>query len=49
VTDKDGNFIIKDVPPGQYTVKTGSENGKAVTQPVTVAAGTVNVSLTVTK
>ena len=49
VTDKDGNFLIKDVPPGQYTLKTSSENGKPVAQPVTVASGTVNVSLTVSK
>src|SRR3954452_3036996 len=49
VTDKDGNFVIKNVPPGAYTLKTGSENGKPVTQPVTVAAATVNVNLTVTK
>ena len=49
VTDKEGNFVIKNVPPGQYTLKTGSEAGKPATQPVTVASGTVNVSLTVTK
>jgi plastocyanin len=49
VTDKDGNFVIKDVPPGQYTVKTGSENGKPATQAVTVASAPVNVNLTVTK
>ncbi len=49
VTDKEGNFVIKNVPPGQYTLKTGSENGKPAAQPVTVAAGTVSVSLTVTK
>ena len=49
VTDKDGNFVIKNVPPGQYTLKTGSENGKPAAQAVTVAGPTVNVSLTVTK
>lgn len=49
VTDKDGNFVIKNVPPGQYTLKTDSENGKPATQAVTVAGSTVNVSLTVTK
>jgi plastocyanin len=49
VTDKDGNFLIKDVPPGQYTLKTSSENGKPVTQPVTIASGTVNVNLMVSK
>jgi plastocyanin len=49
VTDKDGNFVIKNVPPGQYTLKTGSENGKPASQAVTVASATVNVNLTVTK
>ncbi|KAA6456268.1 hypothetical protein DYQ86_26085 [Acidobacteria bacterium AB60] len=49
VTDKDGNFVIKNVPAGQYTVKTSSEGGKPASQAVTVGAGAVNVSLTVTK
>lgn len=49
LTDKDGNYVIKNVPPGQYTLKTGSENGKPSTQAVTVAASTVNVNLTVSK
>ena len=49
VTDKDGNFLIKDVPPGQYTLKTSSENGKPAAQPVTVASSPVNVNLTVSK
>ena len=49
VTDKEGNFVIKNVPPGQYTLKTGSENGKPASQAVTVAASTVSVNLTVTK
>ena len=49
VTDKDGNFLIKDVPPGQYTLKTSSENGKPAAQPVTVASSPVSVNLTVSK
>jgi plastocyanin len=49
VTDKDGNFVIKNVPPGQYTLKTGSESAKPAAQPVTVAGGPVSVNLTVTK
>lgn len=49
VTDKDGNFVIKNVPPGQYMLKTDSENGKPASQAVTVAAAAVNVNLTVTK
>jgi plastocyanin len=49
VTDKDGSFTIKNIPPGQYTIKTASEAAKPATQPVTVGAGPVNVNLTVTK
>jgi plastocyanin len=49
VTDKEGNFVIKNVPPGQYTLKTGSEGGKPATQPVTVGSAPVSVSVTVTK
>ena len=49
VTDKDGNFVIKNVPPGQYTLKTGSEGGKPAMQAVTVGSGAVSVSVTVTK
>jgi plastocyanin len=49
VTDKEGNFVIKNVPPGQYTIKTGSEAGKPATQPVTITGSTVNVNLTVSK
>ncbi len=49
VTDSDGTFEIKNVPPGTYTLKTWSEDGKPATQSVTVAAGTANVELTVKK
>jgi len=49
VTDKDGAFEIKDVPPGTYTLKTWSEDGKPTTQSVTVAGGTLTVPLTVKK
>jgi plastocyanin len=49
VTDSDGSYEIKDVPPGTYTLKTWSEDGKVTTQPVTVASGTANVELTVKK
>jgi len=49
VTDSDGTFEIKDVPPGTYTLKTWSEDGKVTTQSVTVASGTANVALTVKK
>jgi plastocyanin len=48
VTDKEGNYEIKNVPPGQYTLKTWSEEGKPVTQAVTVANETA-VNLVVKK
>jgi plastocyanin len=49
VTDKQGNYEIKNVPPGQYTIKTWSEDGKPVTQSVTVANDTVTTNLVVKK
>jgi hypothetical protein len=48
-TDKEGNFEIKDIPPGQYTLKTWSEGGKAATQPVEVKGASTSVNLTVQK
>jgi plastocyanin len=47
VTNKDGEFELKDIPPGHYTLTTWSEEGKPVTQAVDVTAGTVTVSLTI--
>jgi len=49
VTDKEGNFEIKDVPDGSYTLKTWSEAGKPATQSVSVSGGSASVDLTVTK
>lgn len=49
VTDKDGNFEIKNVPAGKYTLKTWSEDGKPTTQAVDVSAATATVELTVKK
>ncbi len=49
VTNKEGEFTIKDVPPGHYTLKTWSEEGKPATQAVDVAGGAANVELTVKK
>jgi plastocyanin len=49
VTDKAGAFEIKNVPPGTYTLKTWSEDGKPTTQSVTVGAGTATVDLVVKK
>jgi len=37
------------VPDGSYTLKTWSEEGKPATQTVSVAGGSANVNITVTK
>jgi plastocyanin len=49
ITDKDGNFEIKNVPAGKYTLKTWSEDGKPTTQVVDVSGATATVELTVKK
>ena len=49
VTDKDGNFEIKNIPSGKYTLKTWSDDGKPTTQAVDVSAATTAVELTVKK
>ncbi|MGA2986493.1 MAG: plastocyanin/azurin family copper-binding protein [Terriglobia bacterium] len=49
VTDKDGNFEIKDVPDGSYTLKTWSEAGKPASQPVSVSGGSATADITVSK
>jgi plastocyanin len=49
VTDKDGNFAIKNVPAGKYTLKTWSEDGKPTTQAVDVTGAVATVDLTVKK
>src|SRR5215471_12098642 len=49
VTHKDGDFEIKDVPAGKYTLKTWSEDGKPTTQEAEVGGGTASVELTVKK
>jgi plastocyanin len=49
VTDKEGEFEIKDVPAGKYTLKTWSEDGKPTTQAVDLSTGSANVELTVKK
>src|SRR5271169_2984655 len=49
VTDKSGNYEIKNVPAGKYTLKTWSEDGKVTTQAVEVGAGSVTADLTVKK
>jgi len=47
VTNKEGEFEIKDVPDGSYTLKTWSEEAKPATQSVTVAGESTTVNLTV--
>jgi plastocyanin len=49
VTDKDGNFEVKNVPAGKYMLKTWSEDGKPTTQAVDVSAASATVELTVKK
>lgn len=49
VTDKDGNFEIKNVPAGKYTLKSWSEDGKPTTQAVDLSGATATVDLTVKK
>ena len=49
VTDKDGNFEIKNIPAGKYTLKTWSEDGKPTTQAVDASAATTTVELAVKK
>jgi plastocyanin len=49
VTDKEGNFEIKNIPAGKYTLKTWSEDGKPTTQAVEVGATAATVELTVKK
>ena len=48
VTDKEGNFVIKDIPDGSYTLKAWSEVGKPATQAVTVS-GTTAANITVSR
>jgi len=47
LTGNDGTFTIKDVPPGTYTLKTWSEDGKPTTQTITATDATTSVELTV--
>jgi len=47
VTNKEGEYVIKDVPAGSYTLKTWSEVGKPTTQSVSVSGDSTSVDLTV--
>ena len=49
LTAHDGTFSIKDLPPGTYTLKTWSEDGKPSAQKITTGDGATNADITVTK
>ena len=49
VTNAQGEYTIKDVPPGKYTLKAWSEQGKPTEQPVEVSGGQTTANLTVHK
>ncbi len=49
VSDKEGNFEIKNIPPGHYTLITWSEEGKPTTQAVDVTGESATATLTVKK
>jgi plastocyanin len=49
LTGSDGTFTIKDVPPGTYTLKTWSAEGKPTAQTITVAGGDTKVELATKK
>jgi plastocyanin len=46
-TDANGDYVIKDVPDGKYTLKTWSEEGKPTSQGVDVSGATTTANLTV--
>ncbi len=47
VTDKEGNYAIKDVPSGSYTLTTWSEEAKPLSQPVQVTGAITTANLAV--
>ncbi len=48
-TNKEGEFEIKDVPAGSYTLKTWSEEGTPSTQSVNVSGESTSVNITVSR
>jgi len=49
VTNKEGEYEIKNVPDGHYTIKSWSEDGKPATVTVDVSGGAATAELTVKK
>lgn len=50
VTDEDGNFSIKNIPAGKYTLKVWNEKLKSVNQEISVSSnGKVEVNIKLTK
>ncbi|HEV2352229.1 MAG TPA: plastocyanin/azurin family copper-binding protein [Terriglobia bacterium] len=49
VTNKEGEYEIKNVPDGHYTLKTWSEDGKPATATVDVSGGSASAEITVKK
>jgi plastocyanin len=45
LTNGSGDFVIKGVPPGHYTIKTWSERGRPIVQQIDVSGGTTTVNL----
>jgi hypothetical protein len=48
VSDKDGKFVIKNVPPGKYTVEANHRKSGPQTQDVEVADKDMTVNFTFT-
>lgn len=48
-TSHDGSFTITNVPPGTYTLKTWSVDGKPTTQSITVTDATTDVAIALVK
>lgn len=49
LTDTRGNYEVKNIPPGKYTLRTLSGDGKVATQAAEVVAGSAAADLTVKK